>query len=155
MRLVRHIMSKVLKQYRPPPTPPSPPSYSRLQKPFSSFSSNKAGVGILFNNKGRCIICEFKSSGKTITFANIYAPNEDDPTFFKTFPDHVLDFQGNEIIFGGDFRLVPYIQEDKEGGLAKIHRRKTVCGICKNLDLGIILKTYTIVNRGTGYETLS
>ena len=102
---------------------------------FSTFSSNKAGVGILFNNNfdlqimksyidssGRYIICEFKSNEKIITLANIYAPNEDDPTFFKALSDHLLDFQDNEIILGGDFNLVLDIEKDKQGGLAKTHQ---------------------------------
>ena len=117
---------------------------------FSTFSSNKAGVGILFNNNfdlqimksyidssGRYIICEFKSNGKFITLANVYAPNEDDPTFFKALSDHLLDFQDNEIILGGDFNLVLDIEKDKQGGLAKAHQnaKNTVCNICENLDL--------------------
>ena len=63
---------------------------------FSSFSSSKAGVSILFNNNfdlqimktfiddsGRLILCDLKTNGKSITLANIYAPNEDDPAFLR------------------------------------------------------------------------
>ena len=64
----------------------------RYKSLFSSFSSSKAGVNILFNNNfdlqimktyidesGRFILCDLKTNGKIITLTNIYAPNEDDP----------------------------------------------------------------------------
>ena len=65
---------------------------------FSCCSSNKAGVGILFNNNfncqihkvfsdpnGRFLICDIVADSKRLTVANIYAPNEDDPNFFQVF----------------------------------------------------------------------
>ena len=94
---------------------------------FSSFSSSKAGVSILFNNNfdlqimktfiddsGRLILCDLKTNGKSITLANIYAPNEDDPAFFKNLLDHLEDFEGEEIIIGGDFNLVLDVEKDKK-----------------------------------------
>ena len=72
---------------------------------FSSCKSNKAGVCLLFNNNfnlqiqklhsdrlGRFIICDLKADGKCLTLANIYAPNDDNPSFFQNFFDHLLDF---------------------------------------------------------------
>ena len=63
---------------------------------FSCCSGSSAGVCILFNNNfnfdilktfsdpsGRFIICDIKTDEKLFTLANIYAPNEDDPIFFK------------------------------------------------------------------------
>ena len=47
-----------------------------------------------------------------ITLANIYAPNNDDPVFVE----RLQDFNGDEIIIGGDFNLVHDINKDKEGG---------------------------------------
>jgi len=102
---------------------------------FSSFSSSKAGVSILFNNNfdlqimktyiddsGRFILCDLKTNGKIITLTNIYAPNEDDPAFFKNLFDHLhlLD-----------------VWKDKKGGLPKTHHKaqKTILEICDNLDL--------------------
>ena len=62
---------------------------------FSSLSSASAGVSILFNKnfsfhiiktisdpKGRFMIVDIKTKSKTLTLANIYAPNNDDPVFF-------------------------------------------------------------------------
>lgn len=64
---------------------------------FSSLSSKRAGVSILFNNnfdlkilkpfsndEGRYIICDVEACGKSLTLANIFAPNENSPTFFLT-----------------------------------------------------------------------
>ncbi|KAL9967518.1 hypothetical protein ACROYT_G025762 [Oculina patagonica] len=117
---------------------------------FSSFSSKKAGVSILFNNNfdlqikktytddsGRLILCDLKTNGKSITLANIYAPNDDDPAFFKNLFDHLQDFEGEEIIIGGDFNLVLDVEKDKKGGLPKTHHnaQKTIHEICDNFDL--------------------
>ena len=62
---------------------------------FSSFSNASVGVGILFNNNftfqilksysdpvGRFIIIDIHTENKTLTLANIYAPNNDDSFFF-------------------------------------------------------------------------
>ena len=70
---------------------------------FTSYESNKAGVCILFNNNfnlqiqrlytdpvGRFIICDLKANEKFLTLANIYAPNEDKPSFFQNFYEHRL-----------------------------------------------------------------
>lgn len=99
---------------------------------FSSFSSTKVGVGILFNNNfeleimknyiylsGLYIICDLMVNRKLLTLINVYSPNEDDPNFFKTLADHMEDFQKDEIIIGGDFNTVLDIQKDKKGGLPK------------------------------------
>ena len=113
---------------------------------FSSFSSNKAGVSILFNNNfdlqimdksGGYIICDLKANGKSISLANVYAPNKDDPAFFKSIFDHLQDIEGDEILIGGDFNLVLDVPKDKMGGLAKTHHnaQKAVNEIRENLDL--------------------
>ena len=66
----------------------------------------------------RYIICDLKVNGKYITLVNVYAPNEDDPDFFKSLAEHIEDFQKDEIVIGGDFSLVLDIEKDKKGGLA-------------------------------------
>jgi len=86
---------------------------------FSCCSSNKAGVGILFNNNfnlkilkafvdpnGRFVICDIETNSKLLTLANVYAPNEDDPVFFQAVFGHLPSFHCEEIIIGGDFNLV-------------------------------------------------
>ena len=102
---------------------------------FSSFSSASAGVCILFNNnfqfeiirkfsdqEGRYIIIDMKIDNKILTLVNIYAPNNDNPTFVQNLLDHLLSFECEEIIMGGDFNLVTDIQRDKRGVNATTHR---------------------------------
>ena len=94
---------------------------------FSSWSSTKAGVGILFNNNcelqiiksdidpGGCyVICDLKANGKYITLVNVYVPNEDGPNFFKSLAENIEDFQKDEIVIGGDFNLVLDVDKDKK-----------------------------------------
>ena len=50
----------------------------------------------------RYIICDLKVNGKYITLVNVYAPNEDDPNFFKSLAEHIEDFQKGEIVIGGN-----------------------------------------------------
>ena len=81
---------------------------------FSSLSSASARVSILFNNnfsfhilktisdpKGRFIIVDMKTESKTLTFANIYAPNHDDPVFFENVFKNLLTSESEEKILGG------------------------------------------------------
>ena len=63
---------------------------------FTTFSSSKAGVAILFNNnfqfqilkhfadpEGRFIITDIDTGDKIMTLVNVYAPNEDNLAFFR------------------------------------------------------------------------
>lgn len=117
---------------------------------FSTYKSNKAGVCILFNNnfdfqiekayidpQGRFIVCDIQTNGKSLTLANIYAPNDDNPAFFLDFFDHLTDFKCEDIIIGGDYNLVLDLEKDKKGGLAKTHQNsvKLVEEFCEKLDL--------------------
>ena len=56
-----------------------------------------------------------------MTLATLYAPNDDEPSFFLNFFDHLRDFQFDEIIIGGDFNLVLDLDMDKKGCLAKTY----------------------------------
>ena len=73
---------------------------------FTEFSSAKAGVGILFNNNfqfsirkyytdpgGRFIIVDIESEEKILTLVNIYAPNNDDPMFFRAVSEKMTSFE--------------------------------------------------------------
>ena len=63
-----------------------------------------------------------KMDNKILTLVNIYAPNNDNPTFVQNLLDHLLSFECEEIIMGGDFNLVTDIQRDKQGVNATTHR---------------------------------
>ena len=68
------------------------------------------------------IICDIETEGKCITLATLYAPNEDEPSFFQDFFDHLSDFQCDDLIIGGDFNLILDLDKDK-GGRYKTHTR--------------------------------
>ena len=105
---------------------------------FSCCSSNKAGVGILFNNNfnlkilkafvdpnGRFVICDIETNSKLLTLANVYAPNEDDPDFFQAVFSHLSSFHCEEIIIGGDFNLVLDLVKDKKLKVAFLEHIRT------------------------------
>ena len=117
---------------------------------FSSYSSESAGVCILFNNnfsfeivkqfsdpEGRFILCDIKTDSKIVTLLNIYAPNNDDPTFFENIYEHLNSFECEEIVYGGNFNLVLDLDMDKEGGNKTTHKNalKVLNTIQENLDL--------------------
>ena len=100
---------------------------------FSSFSSASAGTCILFNNnfefqilkqlsdpEGRFVIADVKTEGKILTLANIYVPNEDNPTFFKNVLNQLISFDCGEIVLGGDYNLILHVEKDKIGGTRQL-----------------------------------
>ena len=50
-------------------------------------------------------MCDIKTNENLITLATIYAPNEDDPGYFKRFHNHLRHFQCDDIIIGDDFNV--------------------------------------------------
>ena len=92
---------------------------------------------------GRYIVCDIRADEKFFTLANIYAPNEDYPTFFKQVFDHLHDFVCEEIILGGDFNLVLDFKEDKKGGLPRTYQNalKIIQQNCEELILIDIWRT--------------
>ena len=74
------------------------------------------------DQEGRFNTIDMKIDNKILTLVNIYAPNNDNPTFFQNLLDHLLSFECEEIIMGGDFNLVTDIQRDKRGVNATTHR---------------------------------
>ena len=101
---------------------------------FSSFPSAIAGVCVLLNNnlnfqnlkffsnpEGRFVMVDSKLESKILTLVNIYAPNEDKPTFFQNILNQLLCFDCSMIILGGDFNLVLDVQKDKKGGRPVTH----------------------------------
>ena len=49
---------------------------------------------------------DMEIDNKVLTLVNIYAPNKDNPSFSQNLLDHLLSFECEEIIMGGDFNLV-------------------------------------------------
>ena len=79
----------------------------------------------------------FKTNGKCLTLANVYAPNQDDANFFNSFFCHLLDLNCEDIIIGGDFNLLLDTGKDKNGGLHRTHQNSLdmINPFCENEDL--------------------
>ena len=105
----------------------------------------RGGVAIFFNNNfnlqlqrsysnsdGRFIISDITADNKCVTMAVLYASNDDDPSFFLNFFDHLNDFKCDEVIIGGDFNLVLDLDIDGKGSLAKTHTEsvRTLTDFC-------------------------
>ena len=92
---------------------------------------------VFIDPQGRFIICDIKANETSLTLANIYAPNEDNPPLFLDLLDYLGDFKGEDIILGGDYNLVLDLDKDKRGGLSKTHenRVKIVQEFSDKLDL--------------------
>ena len=86
---------------------------------FSHGTSMKCGVAILINPnvnlevtnvisdfEGRMIAIEIKHEVQSMFVFNIYAPNLDDPSFFKEVGNKIVETQNCEILLCGDFNLV-------------------------------------------------
>ena len=90
-----------------------------------------------FPVEGSFVIADVKTEGKILTLANIYAPNDDNPTFFKNVLNQLTSFECGEIVLGGDYNLVLEVKKDKIGGNPKTHKNslKEVLYIANFLDL--------------------
>ena len=65
------------------------------------------------------MICDLITNGKQLTLANIYAPNNDDPTFFTSVFERLVDFKCDEVIIGLDYNLVWMLRKIKKAALQK------------------------------------
>ena len=103
---------------------------------YSHGNYNAKGVCICFKNSlnykfhglrqdkdGRIIILDVSIFDIRITVANIYAPNDDTPSFFTKAFDMVGEFNNDAIIIGGDFNLVLNVELDKKGGRKATHEK--------------------------------
>ena len=45
---------------------------------------------------------------------NLYAPNNDDPTFFTSVFERLAEFKCDEVIIGGEYNLVLGVEKDKK-----------------------------------------
>ena len=91
----------------------------------------------LSDPEGRFVIADVKTEGKFLTLANIYAPNDNNPTFFKNVLNQLISFDCGEIVLGGDYNLVLELEKDRIGGNPTTHKKslKEVLYIPNLLDL--------------------
>ena len=86
---------------------------------FSSFSSASAGVCVLFNNnfnfqilksfsdqEGTFAMVDIKLESEILTLVNIYAPNEDKPTFLQNVQMYWISQTFGVALRGGRYRRV-------------------------------------------------
>ena len=66
------------------------------------------------DQEGRYIIIDMKIDYQILTLVNIYAPDNDNPTFFQNLLDQILSFECEEVIMKGDFNLVMDVQKDQK-----------------------------------------
>ena len=66
-----------------------------------------------------------KIENAVLTLVNIYEPNNDNPDllFFQNLLDHLLSFECEEIIVGGDFDLVMFRRIKREERRQRIEIR--------------------------------
>ena len=65
--------------------------------------------------KGRFLALKVKVQNETMLLANIYAPNKDDPDFFREVFDLIDKIGVDRKIIGGDFNLVMDNSIDRTG----------------------------------------
>ena len=114
------------------------------------FNSQSRGVAILFNKRfdykvrnqitdpnGNFLILDLEVLEKRISVACIYAPNRDDPDFFKDVKANLIKMGNENIIIVGDWNLL--INPIKDGWNYKHvnhpKARRIVLDLLKELDL--------------------
>lgn len=83
-----------------------------------------------------------------MTHLNIYASNDDNPAFFENVLTHLLSFDCENIVFGGDFNLAMDIQKDKKGGIPVTHINASK-GVQHIIDLLDITDIWRLLNPDT------
>ena len=75
--------------------------------------------------------------GKRLSLVNIYAPNRDDPNFFKQLKQHILEAGNTNILIVGDWNLL--LEPDVDGtnykNINNQNARVEVCNMIAELNL--------------------
>jgi len=107
---------------------------------FSHGKRDSRGVMIMFKpncdaevlkidtgSEGRVLYVEVDINGIKALLVNIYAPNEDNPEFFRDIFLEISKRDNCNIIVGGDFNLVLDLYTDKDGGRPKTNENAQKC----------------------------
>jgi exonuclease III len=99
---------------------------------YSCGTNNSRGVVILVRENleheiieevsdeyGRWIIVTITLKGVTLTIANFYGPNDDDPSHIEKMITELHRIRPTKLVVAGDFNLVQNINIDKHGGLPR------------------------------------
>ena len=93
---------------------------------FSHGSTNQRGVAILFRKssffnvsnvildfEGRFIGCNIRTqNGLEFALCNVYAPNDDRPSYFQALSQNIADLNAEKVLMG-DFNLVMDVEMDR------------------------------------------
>ena len=123
--------------------------------------TNARGVGILLNNNfeyeviechkdnnGNYIQLYLKCSSMKINLINIYAPNHDNPEFFKEIKDLALKGEFDYVILCGDFNLVLDPKKDSHN-YKKINNPKARLATMELMDEVDLLDLYRTLHTDT------
>ena len=90
-----------------------------FQAYFSSFSTQKRGVAIFFNNNfefkihsrfndtnGNLLLLDIEIDEHRITLVTIYGPNKDDPGFYEVLKNKIIEMGNKDIIINGDWNML-------------------------------------------------
>ena len=117
---------------------------------LSGSSRNSEGVCILLNNDficnvikhndiitGRLQAIDIQYNDIDMTIINIYGPNNDEPTFFDSLNNYIIQNEENTFVIGGDFNTVLDPNLDKKNGNKETHKkcRKTIKSILDTNEL--------------------
>lgn len=124
---------------------------------ISGCSTSSNGVAILFKNnfeykinssicdkEGKFIIIDIEMMHQRIILCNIYGPSQGDkPTFFSTVFNHILSFDNDNIIIGGDWNIAlnPKVDSNHPTNIYKIRSRKIILDLMEQYDLVDIFRT--------------
>ena len=86
---------------------------------FSSFKSNARGIAILFaknfeykvhkcinDPNGNFLLLDITAYNNRFTLVSLYGPNIDNPSFFQTVLEKIIELENNSVVWCGDFNLV-------------------------------------------------
>ena len=86
---------------------------------FSSYNSNSRGLAILFNNnfefkvkdidkgdRGSYIILTVRIKEIDILLVNLYGPNRDEPEFYNTLMEKIMELDNPNVIMAGDRNMM-------------------------------------------------
>ena len=83
----------------------------------ATLISKRAGVKVkkaYKNSSGRILILDVEHKNLDMTLCNVYAPNDDNPSFYVELFQMIEKAGSKNIILGGDFNLVLDLDRDKK-----------------------------------------
>ena len=99
---------------------------------FSNGTKSARGIAMLFKKNfagkivdtirdfyGRYILCKMEIADKTYCIVGVYAPNDDQPEFFRDLVKNIQFMDADQVLVGGDFNLVMNEGLDHHGGNRK------------------------------------